>query len=84
MRPIMIVLLILCVCTNVHAQKAWELKKDQEGIKVYTASIPNSNLKIVKVTCVLNANLSQFTSLLQDTKAHEKWVYNTKKSSLVN
>jgi len=76
-------MLISCLCTLVHAQPVWELKKDKEGIKVYTGSIPNSNLKAIKVTCILNSSLSQLAALLLDIKAHEKWVYHTKTSYLV-
>lgn len=84
MKLLTIMLLLLsCAHTTVQAQTAWQLKKDEEGIKVYTASVPNSNLKSVKVTCSLNASLPQLYALLQDNKAHEQWVYNTKRSYLV-
>ena len=83
MKKIVLLMLISFTCAMAHGETKWELKKDQEGIKVYTGSIPNSNIKAVKVTCVLNASLSQLTALLLDTKAHEQWVYNTKTSYLV-
>ncbi|MFI5139856.1 MAG: START domain-containing protein [Sphingobacteriales bacterium] len=83
MKKIVLLLLISFTCAMAHAETKWELKKDKEGIKVYTGSTPNSNIKAVKVTCILNANFSQLTALLLDTKAHEQWVYNTKTSYLV-
>jgi hypothetical protein len=83
MKKIIMILLVSCTCIMAYADTAWELKKDKEGIKVYTGSVPNSNIKVVKVTCILDARLSQLTALLLDTKAHEQWVYNTKTSYLV-
>ncbi len=82
-KKIILLAFISCLFTVVNAQTSWDLKKDQDGIKVYTGSVVNSNIKAVKVTCILNANLSQLTALLLDTKAHEQWVYNTKQSYLV-
>jgi hypothetical protein len=72
-----------CLCAKVHAEPSWELKKDQDGIKVYSATVEGSNIKAVKVACTVNTTLSRLTALLLDTKSHEKWVYNTKVSYLV-
>src|SRR6266567_822021 len=84
MKKILTFLLIIYTCiTTAHADTAWELKKDKDGIKIYTGAIPSSNIKAIKVTCVLDASLSQLAALLLDTKAHEQWVYNTKTSYLV-
>jgi len=82
-KKIIIMLLIAGICTGLHAQTAWELKKDQDGIKVYSGSIPNSNIKAIKVTCILNATLTQLTALLVDVKAHEQWVFHSKTSYIV-
>ncbi|MBN9482656.1 MAG: hypothetical protein BGO70_07270 [Bacteroidetes bacterium 43-93] len=62
------------------ASPAWELKKNQDSIKVYTANADNSNVKSVRVECIINATPSQLTALLLDAKAHEQWVYSTKRS----
>lgn len=83
MKKIALLLLVSVTCAMAHAQTAWELKKDKEGIKVYTGSTPNSNIKSVKVNCTLNTSFSRLTAILLDTKAHEQWVYNTKTSYLV-
>src|SRR5579872_6663154 len=83
MKKTILLLLLSLTCIMVNAQTAWDLKKDDEGIKVYTGTVPNSNIKAVKVTCILDASLSMLTALLMDTKAHEQWVYNTKTSYLV-
>jgi hypothetical protein len=61
----------------------WELKKDAEGIKVYTADKAGSNVKAIKVLCTLNASPDQLIRYLMNAKAHEQWVYSTKQSYLI-
>lgn len=77
--------LVVCVLGHfvVNAQTNWELKKNEEGIKVYTKSSEDSRWKSIKVTCELEGSLSELTALLLDARAHPQWVYNTKKSYVV-
>jgi START domain len=84
MQKLILLVFMLCASTViVHAQANWELKKEGDGIKVYNRSVPDSRIKVIKVTCLLDASLSQLTALLLDVNAHEKWVYNSKTSSIV-
>lgn len=73
-------LLLLCTALHMYADTKWSLKKDQEGIKVYTGAVEGTAIKAVKVECMLDATPAQLTALLLDAKAHEKWVYSTKTS----
>lgn len=79
------VFIFLCsaVPLFVDAQKSWVLRKDKDAIRIYTRDIENSTFKSVKVTCTIPGTLSQLTALLLDVSAHERWVYNTKSSYLV-
>ena len=74
---------MLCICNMIHAESRWQLKKEAEGVKVFTQCVEGSNVKAIKVECTLHASLSQLTALLLDAPAHEHWVYSTKKSYLV-
>jgi hypothetical protein len=83
MRIMIMILFLSLVSTGVHAQFNWELKKDEDGIKVYTSSTANSNFKSIKVECTVKATQAQFVAFLLDiTKQHE-WVYNTKSTQLL-
>jgi hypothetical protein len=81
-RYSLLILTFICILIPgvASAGTAWVLKKNEEGIKVYVANIPNSGLKAVKVECTINATMQQLKTLLMDAKAHEQWVYNTKSS----
>ena len=63
--------------------QSWQLSTETEGIKVYTASVPDSKVKAIKVECDFNATLSQLVTVLLDVKTCNEWVYNTKSCVLL-
>ena len=65
------------------AQPEWHLKKDEDGIKVYTGETPNSNFKSIKVDCIINATVPQIIACLCDMSIQTEWVYNSKSANLV-
>ena len=65
------------------AQPEWHLKKDEDGIKVYTGETPNSNFKSIKVDCIVNARVSQLIACLCDMSIQTEWVYNSKNAKLI-
>jgi len=83
MKQYITILLLLFSFTAIAETTNWQLKKESDGIKIYLGTVPNSNLKSVKVEVTLNGTISQLVGLLQDAKAHEQWVYNTKASYLI-
>ncbi len=44
----------------------WELKKDKDGIKVYTKHIEGSGLKAIKATTTFHASLETCAAILRD------------------
>lgn len=73
---------ILCI-SNCYSQTDWNLKKDKEGIKVYTGKLADSKFNAIKVTCKLNGNLSSLASILLQPELQPEWVIATKTSKLV-
>lgn len=67
----------LLVSVSLTAQ-SWELKHEEEGIKVYTGAVENSDIKAIKVECTIEATLSQLTAVLLDIPASNEWIYATK------
>lgn len=76
-------MLVWCGKVVMAGEPVWTLKKDAEGIKVYTGTSPHPNIKAVRVECRVKTTLSRLAALLLDAKAHEEWIYNTKVSYLV-
>ena len=79
----LITFLLCLIGTTVVAQSDWHLKKDEEGIKVYTAETPNSNFKSIKVDCIINATVPQIIACLSDMSIQTEWVYNSKSAKLI-
>lgn len=52
---------------------AWELRKDKDGIKVYTQKIAGAPLDAFKGTGVINAPLAKVLRVLRDGNAYTEW-----------
>ena len=82
---------IAIVCTIVSclfyffatAQPEWNLKKEKDGIAVYTAKLDDSKFKSIRVICEFQASLSQLVSILMQPGLQPEWVVATKQAYLV-
>lgn len=62
------------------AQTEWELTKDRNEIKVYTAKQNSSKFRSIKVEAVFNGTLQKLVKILMDVRNNKNWVYGTKNS----
>lgn len=70
-----LLLMFACLSQLVSAQEEWELRKDDEGIQVYTRDVEGSPYDAVKATTVVeNVRLSAMVALVEDTDACADWV----------
>ena len=67
----------------VLAQGKWELKKNENGIEVYTRKAATGNLKELRVICELETSKAQLISTLEDIGNYNAWVYSNKKSVIL-
>jgi len=78
------IIVLLCLLSmHANGQGDWKLKRNEEGIKVFTASSDQSEFKSIKVECTVNARLSQLVALLLDVDEQHNWVYGSQSSRLV-
>jgi len=75
-------LVILCF-NNCYSQTEWALKKDKDGIKVYTGKAADSKFNMIRVSCKLNGSLSSLASILLQPEIQPEWVIATKTTKLV-
>jgi hypothetical protein len=61
----------------------WELKKNQEGVKVFTKSNANSPFDLLMAECEVNVGINQMLALIYDVSRHTEWVYNSVQSVLI-
>lgn len=75
--------MLLSAVAPVMPQGKWELKKDENGIAVFTRKAAAGNLKELRVTCELDATKAQLVSTLLDIDNYNDWVYSNKKSVIL-
>ena len=61
----------------------WELKKDEEGIRIYTSAVPNSKYNAVRTSSKIESNIQGAVALVQDLSACSQWADLCVKSELV-
>ncbi|HEV3324330.1 MAG TPA: START domain-containing protein [Puia sp.] len=68
---------------SLAAQKNWELKKDQDGIRIYSRPGDNKRVDDMKVEMVLPARLSSLAALILDIGNYPNWSFSTEKSYIL-
>lgn len=61
----------------------WELKKQEDGIRVYTSKVPGSKFKAVKADMTIKGKVSSLVALVSDNDACPKWADLCKESKLM-
>lgn len=84
MKKISFVILLAFIQLFCYAQKNWELRKDENGIAVYTRKLDNEKYKEIRVLCEFDASADKLIEILQDVNHHKNWVYKTTKSYLIS
>jgi hypothetical protein len=62
-------------------EKKWDLKKQENGISVYTRLAESSSFKELKSVCTIKTSLKSIVALLNDWESYPGWVYRCGKSS---
>jgi len=75
--------LLLIWFSQADGQGKWELKKNEDGIAVYTRKPAKGNVKELRVVCELEATKAQLINTLQNIGDYTSWVYSNKKSEII-
>ncbi len=65
-----------------NAQTEWSLKKDKDGIKVFTGKLADSKFNAIRVSCILNGSLSALAAIVLQPELQPEWVLATKTARL--
>ncbi|PSR52732.1 hypothetical protein AHMF7605_03930 [Adhaeribacter arboris] len=68
---------------NDSDQGNWELRRNENGIAIYSRKLTDVSFKQIKVECELPGTTSQLLKILRDVPHHPDWVYATAKASLI-
>lgn len=58
----------------VPQETEWELKKESDGISVYTRSIENTNIKEFKASTKLNSSTETIFRIILDVENYPRWI----------
>ncbi len=76
--------LFLLIPLFCFSQTKWELKKNEDGIAVYTSDKNKADFKEIRVVCEINTSAAKLVKLMKNVNHHADWVYKTKTSYLVS
>lgn len=82
MRNIMPYLVIICLIlgfSNTYGQQDWQLKKEQNNIKLWTKSLEGSKLLQFKAETYIKADLEVLYSVMRNVESMHKWYDKVKK-----
>jgi len=74
---------LLIISAQVFSQGQWELTKDKNGIKVYTATDATSKFKDIKVEAIVPGTIQKLSTILMNVGKTKSWVYSTKDSYII-
>ncbi len=87
MKQIVKIITLFIFCSEIAsvcpAQYQWELRKDEDGIKVYRGTAPGSAFKAIKVECTLDGSLSNLANILSQVDLQKEWVFHSKTAYLL-
>lgn len=82
-KTIIFLFLFIANCAFAQSGDAWQLKKNDEGVNIYTRNVENSKIKAIKVECTLDATLTQMAAVLIDIKNGQDWLYHVSTSYVI-
>ena len=81
-RPLFLLCCLAMLCSSFSNRDApnWILRKNENGITVYTRTVAGSDLKEVRVVNKVKSSLSGIVALLLDSKNYSDWMVGCKEA----
>lgn len=83
MKMYALFILLVSLSGGTFAQQAWELKRKQEGIEVYTRKLDNDRYKEIRVLCEIRTTPAKLSAFLQDIPNQHTWSYGAKQGFVI-
>lgn len=81
---VILTILALFPVIFLQAQDDWKLKKDDEGIKIYTRLIEGSNFKEYKAIAEIEADVAIIAAVIKDIDRYPEWISNASSVELID
>lgn len=80
-------LIIMCLifpCLILKGQGEWKLRKDRDGIMIYTRMAEGSNLKEYRISAEFNCTVEKVYNFLMDIERRTEWAINCKGVDIID
>jgi len=74
---------MLLTLTVVQAQNNWELRRNENGITIYSRRSTNGKIVELRLQCQLNATPGQLVAQILNISHYSDWVYGNKRSGVI-
>jgi hypothetical protein len=74
-RKLFLLAMIMVLICPVSFSQKWDLKKESEGVKVYTRSVSGSGVEEFKGEVTVKSNLGSILALIDSISEYPKWMY---------
>jgi hypothetical protein len=78
-HSLIILTVFFSVAAPLSAQSDWELRKEEDGIRVYTREMANSNFQAFRGETEIEASFQDVIGALLDVAGYKEWMPDTKK-----
>ncbi|WP_259065826.1 START domain-containing protein [Mucilaginibacter sp. X4EP1] len=76
-------LIVLIQVVSAFAQENWKLQRDKDGIQVYSAEVPDSKIRAIKVVADYDTSPGEIADIVMDINTAKEWVSHLKSSYLI-
>jgi len=85
MKRILFIMTLMMIINviSVSAQEDWNLQKSKDGIQVFSAEVPDSKIRAIKVVATYNASPEEIADVVMDINTASEWVSHLKSSYLI-
>ena len=83
LKSITLTLLYSFLSLCCFSQSTWTIKKEEDGIALYTRTADKSSLKELKAVFYIKTSLSSIIALIDDRENYSQWVYKCGKSAIL-
>jgi hypothetical protein len=67
----------------VHAQESWELRRDEDGIKIYSRRPHNGKIIELRLLTQYDATPQKLINILLDIDKYSEWIYGNKRAGVI-
>jgi len=82
-RTLILLLFLIIIWSTACSQVVWKLRKEEDGIRLYTASTDTSQFKLLKVELEVEATTAQVLAFLKDVEQQPNWIYGVRQAHML-